>query len=68
MALISAPTLLDFSQMNFIGNHPDPAYFTVFYIGLAITLLSMTVLLFLSFREYKQKRDLQKSLDIMGKV
>jgi hypothetical protein len=68
IALISAPTQLDFSQMELVSNHPDPVYFTVFYVGLAITLISMVALLYLGFREYKQKRDLQKSPEIGGEV
>lgn len=68
LALIFAPTQLDFSQMNLVSNHPDPVYFTVFYIGLAITLVSMAVLLYLGFREYRQNRVPQKSSETMRKV
>jgi hypothetical protein len=68
LALISDLTQLDFSQMNLVSNHPDPVYFTVFYLGLAITLITMATLLYLSLREYKRKRVLQKSSEITGKV
>jgi len=68
MGLLFAPTELDFSQMNLVSNHPDPAYFNVFYLGLAITLLSMVILLFLSVREYRQKRVLQEKPENKGRV
>jgi len=68
VALTEDSTQLDFSHMNLVVNHPDPVYFTVFYIGLAITLISMAVLLYLSFREYKQKRVLQKSSETIEHV
>jgi hypothetical protein len=61
MASLSPLSIIDYSQLTLVGNHPDPVYFTVFYLGLAITLISLVVLLYLSVREYRQKRMLRKS-------
>jgi hypothetical protein len=68
VASISDLYELNFSQMNFVSNHPDPAYFNVFYLGLTITLISMAVLIFLSVREYRQKRSLQKDSEIKVRI
>jgi hypothetical protein len=61
MASLSPLSIMDYSQLTLVGNHPDPVYLTVFYLGLAITLISLVVLLYLSVREHRQKRVLRNS-------
>jgi hypothetical protein len=68
IASLSKLSELDYSQMTLVGNHSDPIYFMIFYLGLTITLISMIILLYLSFREYKQERASQETPEIVGKV
>jgi len=63
IALISKLSELDYSQMTLVGNHPDPVYMAVFFVGLAITLISIASLLLLVFRKGKPGRN-NSSLEV----
>lgn len=64
-ATISNHALLNYYEMNLVGNHPDSVYFSVFYLGAAVTVISAVILICLCLRELRRYR---RSVDEMKEI